>query len=402
MPSPRRLSPLLLPRTVRLRLTLLYGALFAVSGACLFTVAYLLIVSGSPSQFVAVQPRTEGPGATAPGHGLPGHPAQQLQTGNLPAVFHWTGLDHVLAISGIALAIMTAISLIVGWFAAGRMLRPLRAMTTTARRISERNLHQRLAVPGPRDELKDLGDTIDSLLDRLETVVAAQRQFAANASHELRTPLTLQRTLLESILTHPSPRPAAWRSACERTLAATQKQAQLIEALLTLARSQQGPGHREPIDLAPLMAGVIRALEPQATACSVTVKTELESSYISGDSGLIERLASNLLDNAIRHNVPHGWVQVLIHEQATETTLRVTNTGPVIPAGQVSRLLQPFQRLGSQRAGRHDGVGLGLSIVAAIASTHTAALSVCPGPQGGLDIKITFPGSLTPPATLAT
>jgi signal transduction histidine kinase len=395
MPSPRRLfaagTPLLLPRTVRLRLTLLYGALFAVSGACLFTVAYLLIVSGSPSQFIAVQPRTEGPGGTTPGSGLPGHPSQQPRTGNLPAVFHWTGLDHVLAISGIALAIMTAISLIVGWFVAGRMLRPLRAMTTTARRISERNLHQRLAVPGPRDELKDLGDTIDSLLDRLETVVAAQRQFTANASHELRTPLTLQRTLLESILTHPSPRPAAWRSACERTLASTQKQAQLIEALLTLARSQQSPDHREPIDLAPLTAGVIRALEPQAAACSVTIKTGLESSYISGDTGLIERLVSNLLDNAIRHNIPHGWVQVLIHEQAAETTLQITNTGPVIPAGQISRLLQPFQRLGSQRAGQHDGVGLGLSIVAAIANTHTAALSVRPGPQGGLDIKITFP-----------
>jgi signal transduction histidine kinase len=382
----------LLPaRTVRLRLTLLYGALFAVSGACLFTVAYTLIVSGSPSQYIAVQPRTAEPGGTAQGSGLPGLPSRQPSTATAHAMFHWTGLDHVLAVSGIALAIMTAISLVVGWFVAGRILRPLRAMITTARSISDRDLHQRLAVPGPRDELKNLGDTIDGLLDRLQTVVTAQRQFAANASHELRTPLTLQRTLLESVLTHPRPAPAAWRSACERALAATQKQAQLIEALLTLARSQQSPDHREPIDLASLTAGAIRTLEPQAAARGVTIQTALESTCISGVSDLIERLVSNVLDNAIRHNIPNGQVWILVHDQAGEACLQVTNTGPVIPADQIGRLLQPFQRLGPQRAGQHDGVGLGLSIIAAIASAHTATLSAHPAPHGGLDIRITFP-----------
>jgi signal transduction histidine kinase len=397
MASPRRFlardTLLMFPRTVRVRLTLLYGTLFAVSGACLFAVAYVLIVSVSPSQFIVVQPRSEGPGGTTQGGGLPAPPSPHPQPGNVPAVFHWTGLNHIVAISLIALAIMTVVSVIVGWFVAGRMLRPLRTMTTTARRISERNLHQRLAVPGPRDELKNLGDTIDSLLDRLETVVTAQRQFAANASHELRTPLTLQRTLLESILTHPRPTPAAWRSACERALAATDTEAQLIEALLTLARSQQNPDHPEPVDLASVTAGVIRAAEPHAAALGVTIETRLESNYISGDIGLIERLVSNLLENAIRHNLPRGWVQVLVRDQAGETTLQVTNTGPAVPPDQVGRLFQPFQRLSPQRAGRHDGVGLGLSIVDAIARTHTAALSARPGPQGGLDIEVTFPSA---------
>jgi signal transduction histidine kinase len=267
------------------------------------------------------------------------------------------------------------------------MLRPLHTMTATARRISERNLNERLAVDGPGDELKDLGDTFDELLDRVEKALAAQRQFAANASHELRTPLTLERTLLESILTHPHPAPEAWRSTCERVLATSKQQAGLIEALLVLSRSQQELDHHEPVDLAATAARAARASAAEAAARHVRVETTLRAGCVHGDAQLIERLVSNLLQNAVRYNVPHGRVHIV----TGRASLRVTNTGPRVPADQIGRLLQPFQRLGERRAGHHDGVGLGLSIVAAIATAHGAVLTTRPDPEGGLDVEVMFP-----------
>ena len=375
-------------RTVRLRLTLLYGALFVTSGGCLLVIAALLIVHNSPAQFIAFQPERTGI------QQLGGVPPGRAQTGTT-SVVRWTGLDHLLLISGIALAIMAVISVGVGWFAARRMLRPLRTMTITARRISERNLHERLAVQGPGDELKDLGDTIDGLLSRLELTLAAQRQFAANASHELRTPLTLERTLLESILTHPHPAPQAWRSTCERVLASSKKQAGLIDALLVLSRSQQGLDHLEPVDLGSVATGIARASAAEAAARHMRIDVAPRAGHVSGDAQLIEHLVSNLLQNAIRHNVTHGQVRIVTGVTAGRATLRVTNTGPQVPADQIDRLLQPFQRLGEQRADRHDGVGLGLSIVAAIAAAHHAILDARPGTEGGLDVTVTFPPPLT-------
>jgi signal transduction histidine kinase len=370
-------------RTVRLRLTVFYGALFVISGGCLLVIAAVLIVRTPPSQFVSVQQQQGSP--LRPTGGLT---HARAHTGTTSLV-RWTGLGHLLLISGIALTVMAVVSVGLGWFMARRMLRPLHTMTVTARRISERNLHERLAVHGPRDELKDLGDTFDELLGRLEKALAAQRQFAANASHELRTPLTLEQTLLESILTHPHPTPQAWRSACERVLASSKQQARLIEALLLLSRSQQDLDHREPVDLAAVAASAARASAAEAAARQVRVETTLQASCVCGDAQLIERLVSNLLQNAVRYNVPHGRVHIV----TGQASLRITNTGPRIPADQVSRMLQPFQRLGEQRAGRHDGVGLGLSIVAAIATAHGAALTARPGPEGGLDVEVSFPPS---------
>jgi signal transduction histidine kinase len=374
---------------------LVYGALFVVSGACLLTITYLLILHYSPAAFVTVQARTEAPSHTTAGGQLGGAPPTRGQpTG--ASVVHWTGLGHMLIVSGIALAIMAVISVIVGWFVAGRMLRPLRTMTVTARRISERNLHERLAVQGPSDELKDLGDTMDGLLGRLETVVDAQRQFTANASHELRTPLTLERTLLESALTHPDPSPELWRSTCERVLASGEKQARLIEALLVLAGSQQDLDHRETFDLASIAAAITRAHDQDVTTGGLTLDTTFESCFVSGDVRLVERLVSNLLQNAVRHNIKYGQVSVVVGARAGQASLRVTNTGLPIPAAQIHRLLRPFQRLGRQRSGEHDGLGLGLSIVSAIAQVHNATLTARPGPDGGLDIEVCFP---EPPAT---
>jgi signal transduction histidine kinase len=379
--------PRLARRTVRLRLTLLHSGLLIASGAWLLAITYLLILRYSPADFVATTGqnsvmRTKGPSR------LSGLSAAKVRHS---AHWYWTGLDHLVLLSAMALAVLAALSFVVGWLAAGRTLRPLRTMTDSARRISERNLHERLAVPGPSDELKDLGDTIDGLLDRLEAVVSAQRQFAANASHELRTPLTVERTLLESVLTHPQPTPALWRSTCERVLASSERQARLIEALLVLARSQQGLGHRETFDLAPVTASVMRTLGQEATSRGLTVSTGLQACFVSGDARLVERLVWNLGQNAIRHNCPQGRVQVSVAARSGRASLRVTNTGPRVPGDQVSRLLQPFQRLGAQRSARHDGLGLGLSIADAIARAHGATLTARPGADGGLDIEVSFP-----------
>jgi len=380
------MSMVLRQRTVRLRLTMLYGALFVVSGGCLLAIAAFLIVHTPPGQFVSVQQQA--------GSALPpiGGRAPSRAANDTTSAVSWTGLPHLLLICGIALAFMAVVSVGLGWFMARRMLRPLHTMTVTARRISERNVHERLAVDGPPDELKDLGDTFDELLGRLEKALAAQRQFAANASHELRTPLTLERTLLESILTHPHPAPETWRSTCERVLASSKQQARLIEALLVLSRSQQELDHREPVDLAAVAASAARSGAAEAAARQVRVGTILSPGCVLGDAQLIERLVSNLLQNAVRYNVPAGRV----HITTGQASLRVINTGPRIPADQVGRLLQPFQRLGGQRAGSHDGVGLGLSIVAAIAAAHGAALTARPGPEGGLDVEVTFPVTSVP------
>jgi signal transduction histidine kinase len=391
---PESSRPRLARRTVRLRLTLLHGALLVVSGACLLAITYLLVLHYSPSEFVATTGPNSVPARRTTGPSRLG----SLSSAKVRQSVHWywTGMDHLVLLSAMALAIMAALSFAVGWLAAGRTLRPLRTMTDSARRISERNLHERLAVPGPSDELKDLGDTIDGLLDRLETVVSAQRQFAANASHELRTPLTVERTLLESVLTHPDPTPALWRSTCERVLASNEKQARLIEALLILAGSQQEPGHRETFDLASVTASVMRTLRQDASARGLTVSTAFQACPASGDVRLVERLVWNLGQNAIRHNRPQGRVQVAVGPRSGRASLQVTNTGPPVPGNQINRLLQPFQRLGPQRSGQHEGLGLGLSIVSAIAQAHRATLTARPGSEGGLDIEVSFPEPTAP------
>jgi signal transduction histidine kinase len=276
---------------------------------------------------------------------------------------------------------------------AGRVLRPLRQMTAAAQRISEDNLGERLAVPGPGDELKDLGDTIDGLLDRLEGAFTAQRQFVANASHELRTPLTLTRTLLQMALTDPRPTLATFRNTCEDVLAAGGHQEQLIEALLTLGRSQRGLDRRERLDLAAITTEALHAREPDAAHRGLAISSSITAAPVLGDARLLERLTANLIDNAIRHNIPHGRLDIQVTASGSHPTLKITNTGPLIPAGQASRLLQPFQRLSATRPA--GGEGLGLSIVAAIAKAHNATLTINPGPHGGLDIAISFPPATT-------
>jgi signal transduction histidine kinase len=297
--------------------------------------------------------------------------------------------------SAIALAIMAIISGVLGWVVAGRVLRPLRTITTATREISEASLHRRLALAGPPDELRQLADTIDELLMRLERAFEAQRRFVANASHELRTPLTTVRALLEMVLSDPQATVGTFREVCRQVLEENEQEEHLIDALLTLAQGQRGIERPESVDLAALTRDVAKAQEAQAADRGLSIDTELDSAIISGDPRLVERLVSNLVENAVRHNVDRGTVSMRVGTQNGHAVLEVANTGPVVPADQVERLLQPFQRLGAERVSANgheeDGLGLGLSIVSAIAVAHQAALEVQPQEQGGLDITVSFP-----------
>jgi signal transduction histidine kinase len=388
-------------RTVRLRLTLLYGGLFLVSGVVLLAVTYLLVTNKIFGAEAVFELRSAG-GPAPPPAGV-GGPSTHFSEGG--------GADQVqqlLLLSGVALAVMLAVSVALGWLVAGRVLRPLRTMTATTRQVSEANLHQRLAVAGPDDELKDLADTIDGLLGRLEgafdiqtDALDAQRRFVANASHELRGPLTRERAAIEVALADPEASTESLRSAFERVLAASKQQQRLLDALLVLARGQAGLDRWEPFDLAAVTDEVLLARHAEVQRRQLRADAALGPTPALGDPRLVERLVGNLVDNAIRHNLPAGWVQVETLTRAGRPELSVANSGPAVPPAEVERLLRPFQRLGADRAGHREGHGLGLSIVAAVAAAHHADLRVRARPDGGLHVVVHFraPNEAAPPGT---
>jgi signal transduction histidine kinase len=385
----------LLRRTVRFRLAVLYGGLFLASGAVLLAITYWLVARQLDNP-VRVSPGGAIRHTAPPVHAGTGivrsSVAQQLRAQR------GADLHQLLIGSGIALAIMTGASIILGWLVAGRVLTPLRTMTAATRRISERNLHERLALRGPADDLKDLGDTIDGLLARLDTAFESQRRFVATASHELRTPLTLGRAMLQVALANPQLSLESLRLVCEEVIQAGKDQEQLIEALLTLARSQRGLDHREPFDLADLAREVVSSREQDAMAHGVSLCTAMTAAPASGDPRLARRLVSNLVDNAIRHNVPNGRAEIVVGTRGGRALLRVVNNGPRVAADEIGRLLQPFQRLETRQSAGHEGAGLGLSIIAAIAGAHDGELNVHPGIDGGLDIEVTFPAVVQAPS----
>ncbi len=376
---PRRLAP-----TVRLRLTLLYGALFLVSGTALLAITNLLFRRSTGINLIVP---TEEPNDLSP-HLR--HVVESKFT-KLEHV-HGENLHQLLVGSGIALAIMTVVSIALGWLVAGRVLRPLRTMTATARRISERNLHERLALPGPRDELKDLADTFDGLLARLETAFGAQQRFVANAAHELRTPMTLWRALLEETLTDPAATVDSFRATSRRLLALGEDQERLLGSLLTLASSERGLARREPFDLAAIAEAVLRDRPPETGPPGVRIDREIEPAPAAGDAALAEQLVRNLIDNAVGHNIPGGRVWVRTGTEAGAALLSVANDGAVIPAAEVAQLFEPFRRRGAERTAPSDGHhGLGLSIVRAIATAHHATLHAEARAEGGLAVELRLP-----------
>jgi signal transduction histidine kinase len=385
----RRLTTIALrarrPRpTVRLRLTLLYGGLFLISGAALLAVTYALVAQATQGAI--------GSGSRV-GTGLSVQQERALALREHAAALDARAavLHELLAWSALTLALMAVLSIALGWIVAGRVLRPLRIITAAAREISAASLGERLALGGPDDELRELGDTFNGLLARLEASFRAQRQFIANASHELRTPLARQRVISQVALADPGATIETLAAAHERVLASGAQQEQLIEALLTLARGQAGLSKPEPFNLAAVTSQALAAREPEARYRNLTLHAALDPALATGSPRLTERLAANLVDNALRHNVAYGRVNVTTETRNSRAVLSVANTGPAVPTAAVDRLFQPFQRLGTDRTSHGEGLGLGLSIVQAIADAHSATITARPQPGGGLLVEVTFP-----------
>jgi signal transduction histidine kinase len=369
-----------LRRTVRLRFTALYGGVFLLSGAVLLAIAALVSV-GSTST-VAVGQFGQQPSPTQAD-------VQRLQ--DQLAQAHSTQWRQLLFGSAVALGVMAVLSLVVGWMVAGRVLRPLRRMAAATQRISAENLHERLAVSGPADEVKDLADTIDRLLERLEGAFASQRRFVANASHELRTPLATMRASLDVAVGKPEPPPPQTFALAERVRTELDHVDRLLDGLLVLARTQHGdlPG-RTHLSLAEIATAAVDARCDDIAARRLTLDTTIVGpAALEGDATLLRRLIDNLVDNAIRHNRDGGRIRVAVASDGTFVRLVVETGGPVLDAAEVARLAEPFRRLGTQRTG--PGTGLGLSIVEAIASAHGGTLSLLAPAEGGLRVTVALP-----------
>jgi signal transduction histidine kinase len=390
-------SRLGLPRpTARLRLTLLYGGLFILAGAALLGFTYWLVDRATGTKVFPVQ--LELPvihsGFIAPSCRLrdSGCPAALTRDIRAAARYeNWVDLHALLVQSAIALAVMAILAFALGWVVAGRVLRPLRDITNTAEAISAASLHERLSLDGPDDEFKKLADTLNGLLARLEESFVAQRHFVANASHELRTPLTLNKTLLQVALRNPSTTAEQWRATGEELLDSGRQQERMIEALLTLATTEAGLARRQPLDLREVAGSLLCACRDEVRCRQLQVRASLNPAPLSGDPDLIERLAANLLDNAVQHNKPAGALEVITGTEDGRAVLSVANSGPTILAAEIDRLYQPFQRLATTRASNDNGHGLGLCIVRAIADAHGAALTTYARAEGGLHIQAIFP-----------
>ena len=392
--APRRM--LHLPsRTVRLRLTLLYSGLFLVSGVALLATTYLLFRSNTGVDLIVprVPHRPAGQGALNDPLANPDIARQvsRMYVASLERDTH--GLHQGLIQSGMALAIMTVVSIALGWLVAGRVLRPLRAMTMTTRQISERNLNERLALSGPRDELKDLADTIDGLLARLEAHVAEQQRFAANASHELRTPLALTQTLLDVARKDPNRDNG---ELVDRLHEVNTRAIDLTEALLLLSRADQRSFNREHVDLSLIAEEAAEALLPLAEKHGVSIETSGDLTPTVGSHALLLQLTTNLMHNAIVHNLPTQgtvWVTTCAHSETV--VLTVENTGDTLTPQLVATLDEPFRRGTERIRTDHAGVGLGLAIVKRIAQAHDGVLILMPRTTGGLCVTVQLPAAPT-------
>jgi two-component system sensor histidine kinase VanS len=389
-PSLARLAPRrmlhLSSRTVRLRLTLLYGGLFFISGVVLLAITYLIFRRASRVNVLV----PNGPTHRAAARDA----ATELRYAEL--VRHSTdALHHGLLRSVIVLAIMTVVSIALGWLIAGRVLRPLRAMTATTQQISERNLHERLALAGPRDELKDLADTIDGLLARLQAHVAEQQRFAANASHELRTPLAITQSLLDVARNDPN---RGNDELVDRLHAVNTRAIDLTEAMLLLSRTDQRSFTREDVDLSLMAEEATETLLPLAEERGLTIETSVETTATIGSRALLLQLSTNLVHNAIVHNLTdRGTVWVSTSARPDVIELTVENTGGTLAPEVVSTLAEPFLRGEERVRADHAGVGLGLAIVKSITQAHDGTLTLTPRAAGGLRVTVRIPAA--PPNT---
>jgi signal transduction histidine kinase len=374
--------------TLRLRLTLLYGGLLAVVAATLLGAALVVL-----DRAVRSLPRF------APGVRLDVGNGRSLTSEQFNTLVRESARSELLRSAGLMFAVILVVGVVVAYVLAGRALQPVSRVTSTARRLSEETLDERISLDGPQDELKELADTFDAMLARLDAAFDSQRRFVANASHELRTPLSVIRTEVDVTLGDPGASMAELRTMGEVVREASIRADRLVDALLVLARSdaqsRSGLAQREPVDLATLVPAAVAAVAAEASARGLVVSTEVRPAPVEGDPQLLERLVGNLVENAVRHNVDGGWVTVRTGTQSG-AFLSVLNTGPAVPAGEVEELFQPFRRGGTARTGSR-GAGLGLSIVRAVAAAHGGAVSAAARSEGGLEVTVRLPAPTRAP-----
>ncbi|MFE2561947.1 sensor histidine kinase [Streptomyces sp. NPDC059352] len=387
--------PLLRP-TIRIRLTLLYGGMFLIAGILLLSIIYLFTaqtLSDSASELPfkvvegKVQPTTSWCQLPVQGTG------EQLNEAVSVCLRHQSdlALDDLLRRSLFALLGLSIIAFAFGYAMAGRVLSPLGRITRTARQVAGSDLARRIELDGPDDELKELADTFDEMLERLERAFTAQQRFVANASHELRTPLAINRTLLEVHLSDPGA-PVELQQLGKTLLATNERSEQLVEGLLLLARSDNQIIERKPVDLAEVASRGIDQTHAEAVAKGVEIRGERAPAVVQGNGVLLERIALNLLQNGVRYNVPEGgWVEVTTEIEDGQAVLVVSNTGPVVPAYEIDNLFEPFRRLRQERTGSDKGVGLGLSIARSVARAHGGRIIAEPREGGGLVMRVTLP-----------
>ncbi|MDC0772052.1 sensor histidine kinase [Streptomyces sp. HD] len=398
--DPRRVEPSFpwLRPTIRIRLTLLYGGMFLIAGILLLSIIYLLaaqaINTGNEPLFKIV-----------------GAKELQVTSDNCPAIKvdnltfsqfndaisscindqRRVALDDLLSRSLLALLGLAIIAFAFGYAMAGRVLSPLGRITRTARAVAGSDLSRRIELDGPDDELKELADTFDEMLERLQRAFTAQQRFVGNASHELRTPLAINRTLLEVHLSDPGA-PVELQQLGKTLLATNERSEQLVEGLLLLARSDNQIVERKPVDLAEVAEQAVDQVHAEAAAKGVVIRGEQKPAVVQGNGVLLERIALNLVQNAVRYNIPEGgWVEVTTEVQHGQAVLVVTNTGPVVPAYEIDNLFEPFRRLRTERTGSDKGVGLGLSIVRSVARAHGGHIAAQPREGGGLVMRVTLP-----------
>jgi signal transduction histidine kinase len=386
--------------TIRIRLTRLYAGAFFLAGAALVAVMYFYLGAALDRQLTARVGITEHLpelNPTEPGSRQLAHQAQEALRAQFQQDRDDT-LETMLIASLVALGVVGVIAGGFGWLLAGRALHPLQQITATARRVADRSLHERIALDGPHDEIRDLADTFDAMLERLDRSFDSQRRFVANASHELRTPLTINRALIEVALGNPQANESL-RQLGANLLAVNQRHERLIDGLLTLASSEQGITDTTPVDLADIARHIITESRGAAHTAGVEIRTDLQPAPVTGDPVLLERLTQNLLDNAIRYNLPeHGEITVTTDTIDDNAHLTVDNTGPPLPAYEVPSLFEPFRRLptterlaDSTATSPSRGAGLGLSIVRSVAHAHSGDVHASPREAGGLTIRVRMP-----------
>ena len=379
--------------SLRARLTVVYGSLFFVTGTLLVAVTYFFTVRTVNAKFQVHFPAPKPPpGVTLPRsnevvYGMQGDIRSQI------AEHRRAILNQLIQSSALTVVVLGLVAVGLGYLVAGRMLRPLQTVTATARRLSESTLHERIGLTGPRDEIKDLADTFDSMLDRLHQAFDSQRRFIANASHELRTPLAINRTAIEVALARPGTPPET-KALGRKLLVANARNERLIEGLLLLARSERELRTRTPTDLADLARGALDQLRIAAEEARITIVPTLSSGVTTGDVILLERSVINLVENAIKYNAVDGRVWVHTGTVGGRPYLVVENTGPVVSAEDTAAMFEPFRRLRSDRVRSARGTGLGLSIVRAVVRAHGGTVETVPRPSGGLAITLRLTPSL--------